>query len=454
VDLAVIMVKHEGIGAMAFEQTLLGEDISSIGQKLHEFAGLMYPICRSITGQGVRDTLEMIREKIPLAIHQVPTGTQVFDWVVPMEWNIRDAYIKNSEGKKIVDFKNNNLHVVSYSTPVDMSMTLGELKMHLHTIESQPDCIPYRTSYYSEAWGFCLSHNQLMALPEDNYQVFIDSSLEEGVLNYGEYYIAGDSAEEILFYTHICHPSLCNDNLSGISTVTYLAKILTEYKLQFSYRFIFAPGTIGSISWLSLNEHILSNIKHGLVVALVGDSGKLNYKRNRNSSSEIDKVVCKALEDSNTEFEILDFSPYGYDERQFCSPGINLDVGRLTRTPNNCYTEYHTSADNLAFIKADKMAESLQTILQIVNILENNKTYINTSPKCEPQLGKRGLYDKTGGVKDVEQNALAMLWILNQSDGKNSLLDISIRSGICFGTIRDASKALVTCGLLKLVNNA
>ena len=439
---------------MAFEQILLDEDYSDIGQQLHAFVELMYPVCRSITGQGVRDTLEMVREKIPLTIHQVPTGTQVFDWEVPREWNIKDAYIKNSKGEKVIDFKNNNLHIVSYSTPVDMTMTLSELKKYLHTIEKQPDCIPYRTSYYSESWGFCLSYNQFKALPEDNYQVFIDSSLEEGVLNYGEYYIAGDSREEILFYTHICHPSLCNDNLSGISTLTHLAKILTEQELHFSYRFIFAPGTIGSISWLSLNEQILSNIKHGLIVALVGDSGKLNYKRNRNLSSEIDRVVCKALEDSNKEFEILEFSPYGYDERQFCSPGINLDVGRLTRTPNSCYPEYHTSADNLDFIKADKLAESLQAILQIVNILENNKIYINTSPKCEPQLGKRGLYDKTGGKKGVEQNAFAMLWILNQSDGKHSLLDIAIRSGLCFETISNASKDLVHCGLLKLVNNA
>lgn len=439
---------------MAFEQALLEQDLSDIGEQLYTFIKRMYPLCRSITGQGVRDTLEMVSEIIPLTVHQVPTGSQVFDWEVPREWNIKDAYIKNSNGEKVIDFKDNNLHIVSYSTPVNVTLTLGELKKHLHTIENQPDCIPYRTSYYSESWGFCLSYNQLKALPEDNYQVFIDSSLEDGVLNYGEYYIAGDSSEEILFYTHICHPSLCNDNLSGISTVTYLAKILSEQKLHNSYRFIFAPGTIGSITWLSLNEKILTSIKHGLVLALLGDSGQFNYKRNRNLSSEIDRVVGKALTDSNKEYEILEFSPYGYDERQFCSPGINLDVGRLTRTPNNCYAEYHTSADNLDFIKANKLAESLQIILQIVYILENNDTYINTSPKCEPQLGKRGLYDKTGGKKGVEQKAFAMLWILNQSDGTKSLLDIAIRSGISFEVICNASKDLVSCGLLNSVNNS
>jgi len=438
---------------MAFEQTLLDEDLSEIGQQLYAFAELLYPICRSITGQGVRDTLEMLSEKIPLTIHQVPTGTQVFDWVVPREWNIRDAYIKNSKGEKIVDFKDNNLHVVSYSIPIDTTLTLSELKKHLHAIKDQPDCIPYRTSYYNEDWGFCLTYKQLSTLQEDDYRVFIDSSLEEGVLNYGEYYIAGESNEEIIFYTHICHPSLCNDNLSGITTLTHLAKLLTGHILHYSYRFVFAPGTIGSISWLSLNEKFLPNIKHGLVVALVGDSGKLNYKRNRNDSSEIDRVVCKALEDSNKAFEILEFSPYGYDERQFCSPGINLDVGRLTRTPNSCYPEYHTSADNLDFIKSDKLAESLQLILQVVFIIENNKTYINTAPKCEPQLGKRGLYDKAGGKKDIEQYAFAMLWILNQSDGRHSLLDIAMKSNLSFKLILRASADLVNSGLLKLADN-
>jgi len=438
---------------MAFEQTLLDEDLSEIGQQLYAFAELLYPICRSITGQGVRDTLEMLSEKIPLTIHQVPTGTQVFDWEVPREWNIRDAYIKNSKGEKIVDFKDNNLHVVSYSIPIDTTLTLSELKKHLHAIKDQPDCIPYRTSYYNEDWGFCLTYKQLSTLQEDDYRVFIDSSLEEGVLNYGEYYIAGESNEEIIFYTHICHPSLCNDNLSGITTLTHLAKLLTGHILHYSYRFVFAPGTIGSISWLSLNEKFLPNIKHGLVVALVGDSGKLNYKRNRNDSSEIDRVVCKALEDSNKAFEILEFSPYGYDERQFCSPGINLDVGRLTRTPNSCYPEYHTSADNLDFIKSDKLAESLQLILQVVFIIENNKTYINTAPKCEPQLGKRGLYDKAGGKKDIEQYAFAMLWILNQSDGRHSLLDIAMKSNLSFKLILRASADLVNSGLLKLADN-
>ena len=439
--------------AMNLDPVSMKNELAGTGSQMHAFAELLYPLCRSITGDGVRLTLDLIRERIPLTIHQVPSGTQVFDWVVPKEWNIKDAFIENSKGERIVDYKKSNLHVVSYSKPVDMTMTLSELKKHLHTIEAQPDLIPYRTSYYSENWGFCLSYNQFQALPEDNYHVFIDASLEEGVMNYGELLIPGESSDEILLYTHICHPSLCNDNLSGITVLTCLAKLLESHDLRYSYRFVFAPGTIGSITWLSLNEQCLSNIKHGLVVALVGDSGKLNYKRNRNPSSEIDRVACKALEDSSEEFGILEFSPYGYDERQFCSPGIDLDVGRLTRTPDNCYPEYHTSGDNLGFIKPEKLEESLQAILQIIYILESNHTYINTSPKGEPQLGKRGLYDKTGGKKGVEQEAFAMLWLLNQSDGKHSLLDIAIRSKLPFEVISKAGNRLVDCGLLKLADN-
>ena len=431
----------------------MDSELADIGQKLYEFTEKMYPVCRSITGQGVRDTLEMIREKVPIEIHQVPTGSRVYDWQVPREWNIKDAYIKNSKGEKIIDYKDNNLHVVSNSVPVDKTMPLSELKNYLHAIEEQPDYIPYRTSYYNESWGFCLTYNQLKSLPEDDYRVFIDSSLDNGVLNYGELYIPGSRKEEIIFYTHICHPSLCNDNLSGISTLTHLAEILLEQDLYYSYRVIFAPGTIGSITWLSLNEEKLSDIKHGLVVALVGDDGKFNYKRNRNSSSLIDMAVIKALDDSGRDYDVLEFTPYGYDERQFCSPGINLDVGRITRTPNSGYPEYHTSADNLDFIKADKLAESLQLVLQVVFILENNRTYLNTAPKCEPQLGKRGLYDKAGGKKDIEQYAFAMLWILNQSDGSHSLLDIAIKSNLNFELILNASADLVNSGLLKLVDN-
>jgi aminopeptidase-like protein len=438
---------------MPFNVTELDADFSRLGEEMHRFAAQMYPVCRSITGPGVRETLQMVQQKLPsLGIHQVESGTQVFDWRVPREWSIREAFIKNSRGDTIIDFKDHNLHVVNYSIPVNATLSLGELQKHLHTIEDQPDAIPYRTSYYHDTWGFCMAHSQFEALVEDDYQVYIDSSLESGVLNYGEFFLAGESSEEIVFYTHICHPSLCNDNLSGISVLTHLAQLLSQQRLRYSYRFVFAPGTIGSISWLSLNQERLGAIRHGLVVALVGDDGELRYKRNRNPDSHIDKVVLKALQDGGEGHEILEFSPYGYDERQFCSPGINLDFGRLTRTPNGCYPEYHTSDDNLDFIHADKLSGSLQTVLRSIGILENDAIYRNTAPYCEPQLGKRGLYDKTGGGKDVHQRSFAMLWVLNQSDGEHSLLDISVRSGLSFELIHAVTQELVASGLLTIEN--
>ncbi|MBT8123867.1 MAG: DUF4910 domain-containing protein [Gammaproteobacteria bacterium] len=420
---------------------------------MYAFTEKMYPICRSITGQGVRETLKLISGEVGLKTFSIETGTKVFDWEVPKEWNIKEAYIKDGDGKTIVDFRNHNLHIMSYSCPVKASFTIDELRPHLHYLKEMPEVIPYRTSYYKEAWGFCLSYAQFSKLADTNYEVLIDSSLEHGVLDYGEVFIKGEVEDEVILYTHICHPSLGNDNLSGLSVLTHLSKILEHSKLKYSYRIVFAPGTIGSITWLSQNKDRFSQIKCGLVVALVGDSGNFCYKRNRNEDSYIDKVVSKALMDSGEAYEMLDFSPYGYDERQFCSPGINLDFGRLTRTPNSCYEEYHTSNDNLDFIKPDRMATALMVAIDAINIIEEDETYINTQPYCEPQLGRRGLYENTGGVKDVNQRSLAMLWVLNQSDGRNSLLDIAIRSGLAFESIYEVSKDLLGAGLLKKSEN-
>ncbi|HED39373.1 MAG TPA: DUF4910 domain-containing protein [Chromatiales bacterium] len=423
-------------------------DAKRCGDEIYQLISDLYPICRSITGNGVRETLEIIGNHIPLRKVEVPTGTQVFDWVVPKEWNIRDAYIKDSSGRRIVDFHSSNLHVVSYSVPVRQVMTLTELKKHLFSLPEHPDWIPYRTSYYNESWGFCISHNQLQAMEEGEYEVVIDSTLDDGSLTYGEAYIAGDTDNEILVFAHTCHPSLCNDNLSGVALATYLAKYLQGRNLRYSYRFVFAPATIGSITWLSQNEANLYRIKHGLVAAVVGDSGNSTYKKSRQGIAEIDCAVMHVLEHSGQEYEVIEFSPWGYDERQFCSPGIALDVGRLTRTPNGCYEEYHTSADNLSLVKADKLADSFLKYATVFDILECNKRYINQSPKCEPQLGKRGLYRKTGGHKDVGQHELALLWVLNLSDGAHSLLDIAKRSGLIFSQIRDAAEDLANCGLI------
>jgi len=409
----------------------------------------LYPICRSITGNGVRETLTILREHIPLEVHEVRTGTRVFDWSVPKEWNIKEAYIKDSEGRKIVDFRRSNLHVLNYSVPIHKNVPLAELKEHLFTLPDHPDWVPYRTSYYKENWGFCISHNQFKDLADGEYEVLIDSSLEDGHLTYGEYFIAGATADEILLSTHTCHPSLCNDNLSGIVLSVFLAKHLASAPLRYSYRFLFIPGTIGSITWLSLNEGNVSKIKHGLVAACLGDAGQFTYKKSRQGNAEIDRAVINILKNSCRDYEMLDFIPFGYDERQYCSPGFDLPVGCFMRTPHGRYPEYHTSADNLDFVRPEYLADALSKLLSVVNILENNKKYISLNPKCEPQLGKRGLYQAIGGQHDTKSRELAMLWVLNLSDGRNRLLDISDKSGIEFTIIKEVSDALLTHNLLK-----
>jgi aminopeptidase-like protein len=424
-------------------------DLKKSGIEMHQLIADLYPICRSITGNGFRESLRILKQHIPLETHEVATGTQVFDWTVPREWNIRDAYVKNSRGEKVIDFKESNLHILQYSLPVEKKLTLAELKEHLFSIPEQPDWIPYRTSYYKDNWGFCMAHNRMQNLKEGEYEVYIDSSLEDGHLTYGEYHIQGRTNEEVLISCHSCHPSLCNDNLSGVSLATFLAKLLTPLSLRYSYRFLFIPGTIGSITWLALNEEKVPGIKHGLVVACVGDSGHFRYKKSRRGDAEIDKVVVHVLKRSGKEFEIRDFLPYGYDERQYCSPGFNLPVGSLTRTPHGEFPEYHTSADNLSLVKPEYLAESLGEYLAVIQLLENNKKYMNQNPKCEPQLGKRGLYHVMGGRTTEPFDELAMLWVLNLSDGHHTLLDISERANTKFDLLKNAADALLDKGLLK-----
>jgi aminopeptidase-like protein len=409
----------------------------------------LYPICRSITGDGVRQTLKILQEHIPLVVREVPSHTPVFDWTIPKEWSIRDAYIKNSKGEKIVDFHKSNLHVLNYSLPVNKTISLDELKAHAFTLPDKPDWIPYRTSYYKENWGFCLSHNQLAALPDDEYEVFIDASLEDGHLTYGEYFLKGQIEDEAIISTHICHPSLANDNLSSIALAVFLGKHLSGRSTKYSYRFLFTPGCIGSITWLSLNEAQVARIKHGLVLACVGDAGKITYKKSRRGDAEIDRAVIQALKDAGGPYDICEFSPYGYDERQFCSPGFNLPVGCFMRTPHGQFPEYHTSADNLEFIDVKSLDDSFSKCLSILNVIETNAIYLNQNPKCEPQLGKRGLYSAIGGQSDGKTQELAMLWVLNLSDGKNSLIDIADRSGIPFAIIHNAAEALKQSQLLK-----
>lgn len=423
-------------------------DFDRLGRDMFGLLADLYPICRSITGHGLRETLRRIQTHIPLIAHEVPTGTPVFDWVIPKEWNIRDAFIANSQGERVVDFRQNNLHVWSYSVPVSATMSLAELKPHLATLPQYPDWIPYRTSYYKEAWGFCLSQRTLDSLAEGPYEVCIDSSLEPGALTYGEYEICGKSRETVLLSAHCCHPSLCNDNLCGIVTAVWLAKLLAPLSLRYSYRFVFAPGTIGAITWLARNESSAGSVRHGFVIAGGGDGGQFFYKRTRRETAEVDLAVEHVLKHWGAPYEVVPFVPYGYDERQYCSPGFNLPVGALSRTPHGRFPEYHTSADNLGFVKAEHLAETLRLYLTIISVLEGNVRYRNLNPKCEVQLGKRGLYRSTGGHTDQPLSEAALLWVLNLSDGDHSLLDIAIRSGIAFDAIYQATCALERQGLV------
>jgi aminopeptidase-like protein len=424
---------------------------AEIGQELHGFAADLYPICRSITGDGIRRTLALIQKRIPLQTCEVPTGTPVFDWTVPKEWNILDAYIKDTSGRRVVDFLKCNLHLMNYSVPVHQTMPLSELKTHLFTLPEHPDWIPYRTSYYQENWGFCLSHNQMLALDDGNYEVCIDSTLEDGHLTYGECYLPGRSTDEVLISCHACHPSLANDNLSGLTVATSLAQFLAGRDLHYSYRFLFIPGTIGAITWLAINRETTARIRHGLVLTCLGDAGGFHYKKSRRGDSEIDRAAAIILRHCDATSEILEFSPYGYDERQYCSPGFNLPIGCMMRSVWGSFPEYHTSADNLDFIRPRQLAESLRTCTAIFDVLENNRRYSNLSPYCEPQLGRRGLYRTTGG-DTVGAEISARLWVLNLSDGDHSLLDISERSAIPFSVISDAAELLCRSGLLSVAS--
>ncbi|MEU8320719.1 DUF4910 domain-containing protein [Nonomuraea sp. NPDC048881] len=415
------------------------------GPEMHDLVRRLYPLCRSITGDGLRRTLEIIGGSIPLEITEVPTGTQVLDWTIPREWNIRDAYVKDAAGNRVVDFRRSNLHVVGYSAPVEATMSLAELRGRLHTLPGQPDLVPYRTSYYAETWGFCLSQNTLDGLADGPYEVRIDSTLADGHLTYGEHVIRGRSSEEVLISCHVCHPSLANDNLAGVAVAVSLAQRLLDP--WYTYRFVFAPGTIGAITWLALNRERVDRIRHGLTLACAGDAGTITYKRSRRGDAEIDQVFAHVLKDRP--HTLLDFSPYGYDERQYCSPGFDLPVGSLTRTPYGGYPEYHTSADDPDFVRPEAMEDTLETLWSAVRVLEGNRRYQNLSPYGEPQLGARGLYGSLGGRSDTKQAQMAMLWVLNLSDGRHSLLDIAERSNLPFQALADAANALQNAGLLK-----
>jgi aminopeptidase-like protein len=427
------------------------------GALAEELLGLMrelYPICRSISGDGVRQTLDVLGRYVPLQRREVPSGTPVLDWVVPNEWNIRDAWIKDGQGRRVVDFQASNLHVVSYSAPVRGRFTLSELRPRLHTLPAQPDAIPYRTSYYEEAWGFCLTQRQLEALPEGEYDVCIDSTLAPGSLTYAELLIPGTTSEEILISSHVCHPSLADDNLSGVCVATLLARELHRARGpagRYGVRFVLAPGTIGAITWLEQNRATASRIAHGLTLTCLGDAEPFTFKKTFDGASRLDRVVARVLHDLGYPHQLIDFFPYGYDERQFNSPGFRLPVGSLMRGRHGQFAEYHTSLDDLSFVQGPRLAESYAVLSAIVSALQHDLRYTNLQPFGEPQLGKRGLYRAVGGT-GLPGLQFAMLWVLNMSDGKHALLDVAERSGLSFSNIKVAADLLVEHGLLAPVD--
>jgi aminopeptidase-like protein len=426
----------------------LVERPEDLGPQLLQLIERLYPICRSITGDGVRETLSIIGEVIPITVHEVPSGTEVLDWVVPPEWNIRDAFVKDPSGERVIDFRASNLHVVNYSVPVHRTMTLAELRPHLHTLPDRPHLVPYRTSYYTEDWGFCLSQDHLDELDDGEYDVMIDSTLAPGALTYGEFIVPGRDDGEVLVSTHICHPSLCNDNLSGISVATFLAQMLRNERPRLTYRFVFAPGTIGAITWLATHRDEVGRIRAGLTLTCLGDTHPFTYKRTEAGGTLIDRAAAHVVERLEPAGSLVDFFPYGYDERQYNSPGFRAPVGSLMRGRHGEFPEYHTSADDLTFVSAGRLVESFDVLNEILHVVDRNRTFVNTEPWGEPQLGARGLYHALGGT-NIPDAQLAMLWVLNQSDGEHDLLDIAQRSNCDFESIVETANLLEQHGLLR-----
>jgi aminopeptidase-like protein len=424
------------------------DDASGEGVAMVRLIEELYPICRSITGEGLRQSLRLIARHVPLALREIPTGTQVFDWIIPKEWNVRGAFIATADGRRIVDFADSNLHLVQYSVPLDRIVGRDELLAHIHTMPERPAWIPYRTSYYTEGWGFCLSERQARTLTDPAYRVVIDATLAQGHLTYGELEVKGASADEVLFSCHSCHPSLANDNLSGMAVATMLARRLMAAPRRLTYRFLFIPGTIGSLAWLAANEARVPRVKHGLVLSCVGDQGAFTYKQSRRGNAEIDRILAHVLRHGGAPHRILPFIPYGYDERQYCSPGFDMPVGCFMRSPNGSYPEYHTSADDLSLVRPECLAQSLDMLWQVVGAIEANATYVSRNPKGEPQLGRRGLYRPMGGHQAQDFDQMSLLWVLNLADGRHSLLDMAERSQLPFATISAAADALAAAELI------
>jgi len=436
------------VSSFALESLAASLGIADPGQAMHDLIRELYPICRAVTGDGVRETLRILERELPLETREVPSGTRVLDWVVPQEWNVREAWLRAPNGQIVADLRRSSLHLMGYSVPIKTRLPLAELRPHLHSLPEHPDWIPYKSSPYRPDWGFCLSHRALEQLPEGEYEVSIDSSLANGSLTYGEAILPGWSDEEVLLASHVCHPSLCNDNLSGIALLWLLGRQLGRIEHRYTYRLLFAPVTIGAISWLAHNEKDLGRIRHGAVVTLVGDPGHITYKRSRRGDAPIDRAAAHVLAHRGPH-ELRDWTPSGYDERQFCSPGFDLPVGCFMRTPHGEFPEYHSSADDLDLVTPAALADSLAALLAILDVLEHDARYDNLAPRGEPQLGRRGVLGDAPFGGPLQR---AVAWVLAYSDGRHGLLDIAERSGLPFRRIHEAASRLVAHDLLGLID--
>jgi aminopeptidase-like protein len=428
-----------------------GLDPAAAGAEIHDLARRLMPIPRSLTGDGVRETLRVVGELVPLAVTEVPTGTPIFDWIAPREWNVAEAWIADASGRRIVDWRESNLRLLGYSHPVRTRLTGAELDERLYSLPEFPDRIPYRTAYWADTWGFCVTEEERRALrPDEEYEVCIDARLEDGHLTYAEALLPGESEEEVLLSTYVCHPSLANDNVSGIALLAVLGARLVERRLHRSHRLLFSPGTLGPLAWLSRNLEGLDRIRAGLVVACVGDPGPLRYKRSRAGDTAVDRAAAYVLRGRAGSI-VDDFVPWGGDERQFCSPGFDLPVGALTRTPHGLFPEYHSSADDLDLITAESLGDSLAATLEILDVLEGDRVYASRNPYGEPQLGRRGLYREvsSGAPREEESFQRALLWVLNLADGGHSLLDVAERADLPFAVVADAAAALLDADLIE-----
>ena len=427
-------------------------------QKIDDYMARLFPITRSITGDGNRETLGILQELIPLKVVEYPTGQQVYDWVVPREWKIKDAWIKDSRGKKIVDFKQSNLHVVSYSVPVRKRMPLNALKAHLHYLPDQPAAIPYRTSYYEENWGFCLSFDTYtQCFHEDEiYDVCIESELADGSLTIGELVIPGAARKEILISTYICHPSMANDNLSGVVMTALLARELAKRQCTFSYRFVFVPETIGAIAYCANNEAVMKEIDTGFVVTTVGGRGSIGYKPSIDEQNPINRIIEQTFREHKIPYRTYPFLPLGSDERQYSSPGFRINVASITKDKYYDYPYYHTSLDNLDFVEAGHINECLNLYLNAIEKLDKNQVYLNRFPHGEINLKKYGLHEAVGGIPVAAEKALSpadiFLTLMIYCDGNHSLLDISEKADVSIERLFDAAEILVENKVLERMN--